>query len=173
MEILQIRAKSSVSTYSMAGLSGVEINVKEQLENHLVLSLGTGRQKERNITLSFEKSEEELAKIRKLYNEVLVSLVGRLTSKYALVVNVGSSNMVESWRWLDTNQRDQLVIPVDKKYKVGISYGFDVELEVTAASEEEAYKKAKDGINSGKYADEINDAVQGSCETCHSVDEIQ
>lgn len=170
MEILQIRKETFVSTNDMTDVKGVFLNTKSNLENCIEFDFGAQRLR---IQITFEKSEEELAKIRKLYNEVLVSLVGRLTSKYALVVNVGSDNMVESWQWLDTNQRDQLVIPVDKKYRVCINHEFDVEIEVTAASKEEAYKKAKDGINSGKYADEVNDAVQGSCETCHSVDEIR
>lgn len=173
MEILQIRTKSSVSTYSMTSLSAVEINGKNQLENHLVFSLGMGRQKEGNITLPFEKNGEGWSRAKEVYNEILSELCIKPKPKYALIVNIGSDNMVESWQWLDTNQRDQLVIPVDKKYRVCINHEFDVEIEVTAASKEEAYKKAKDGINSGKYADEVNDAVQGSCETCHSVDEIR
>lgn len=171
MEILQIRKETFVSTNNVTGVKEVILNTtKSHLENFIEFDFGTQRLR---IQITFEKSVDGWAKIRKLYNEVLVSLIDRLTSKYALIVNVGSSNMVESWQWLGTNQRDQLVIPVDKKYKVGISCGFDVELEVTAANEEEAYKKAKDGINKREYADEINYAVEFSQEIKHFVNEIQ
>ena len=170
MEILQIRKETFVSTNKVTDVKEVILNGKSHLENLIEFDFGLQRSR---IQIAFEKDEDGWNKAKELYNEILDENSIKAKMKYALIVNIGSDNMVESWQWLNAIQKDQLVMPVDKKYRVCINYEFDVALEVTAASKEEAYKKAKDGINKGEYADEINDAVEISQETEHSVDEIK
>lgn len=170
MEILQIRKETFVSTNKMTDVREVILNGKSHLNNNIELDFGLQRSR---IQIAFEKDEDGWNKAKELYNEILDENCIKAKMKYALIVNIGSDNMVESWQWLNAIQKDQLVMPVEKRYRVDISYGFSVDLEVTAANEEEAYKIAKDGIRKGEYANEINDAVEISRETEHSVDEIK
>lgn len=169
MEILQIRKETFVSTNKMTDVREVILNGKSHLNNNIELDFGLQRSR---IQIAFEKDEDGWNKAKELYNEILDETSIKAKMKYALIVNIGSDNMVESWQWLNAIQKEQLVMPVEKRYRVDIGYGFDVELEVTAANKEEAYKKAKNGINSGKYADEMNDAMQGSSENWYSVNEL-
>lgn len=135
MEFLQIRRKGLVETNYMRGVTHV-IVAPDHIDNAIYIHFGGARP---SITICFAK--EDYGRTVRLHNELLKNIFGGYTT--GLVIELDENNLVHQWWWHTSDEFDELLLAIpEKQYRVRIDYETNFEVDVTAANESEAYRKA-------------------------------
>lgn len=164
MEILQIRKQNQTAATYMAEISRIKLEC-----GHI----------DHKIDIWFGKDAmasvcgNDFTKMQDLYNDLLTASIDHSVTS-AFIIDTDKDGKVESWKYLESFNIQDLFLQTKKKYNVRFNYETFVDVNVTASDESDAYKKALEVKENASWKDD-NIAMQlteNMEESEHSVTEI-